>query len=72
MADPNIERARRLVHSYILRVVEQRTLKVEWVYELHDIEAGTRRRFSSLASLERHLARHRRGSVSSAEPVGRR
>lgn len=72
MVDPNIERAHRLVHSYILRVVEQRTLKVELVYELHDIEAGTRRRFNSLVSLQRHLARHRRGGASSAEPVGRR
>lgn len=59
MADPDIETARRLVRSYILRVVEQRTLKVELVYELHDIEAGTRRRFSSLPSLERHLALQR-------------
>ena len=49
MADPDIESARRLVRSYILRVVEQRTLKVELVYELHDIEAGTRRRFSSVS-----------------------
>jgi hypothetical protein len=54
------ERARRLVRSYILRVVEQRTLTVELVYELHDIEAGTRRRFSSLPLLERHLARQRK------------
>lgn len=63
MVDSNTERARRLMRSYILRVVEQRTLTVDLVYELHDIEAGTRRRFSSLASLERHLAGQRRRSA---------
>lgn len=63
MVEPNSERARRVVHSYILRVVEQRTLKLDLVYELHDIEAGTRRRFSSLPALERYLARLRRSAV---------
>jgi hypothetical protein len=59
MGDPNTESASRLVRSYILRVLEQRTLRIELVYELHDIEAGKRRRFSSLPSLERHMARQR-------------
>jgi len=45
------------LRSFLLRIVEERTVRVVRVYELHDIATGTRRRFSSLAALERHLAR---------------
>lgn len=46
----------RPLFSYLLRVIEERTVHVAQVYELHDIASGKRRRFATLAALERHLA----------------
>lgn len=48
------------MHSYILRVVEQRVLTVSLVYELHDIASGTKRSFKSLDALQRHLSQRER------------
>lgn len=59
MPQPRIRRSTRPVHSYLLRVVEQRVLTVTLVYELHDIATGTTRSFGSLAALQRHLGRQR-------------
>lgn len=47
------------MHSYILRVMEQRVVTVSLTYELHDIARGTKRSFESLAELRRHLSRQR-------------
>lgn len=55
-AAPPTQRTQRPVGSYLLRVVEERTVQVALVYELHDIATGTRLRFASLAALQRHLA----------------
>lgn len=51
-------RTQQPVGSYLLRVLEERTVRVALVYELHDIATGTRLRFASLAALHRHLAGH--------------
>lgn len=51
-----VHRTQRPVGSYLLRVVEERTVQVARVYELHDIATGKRLRFASLAALQRHLA----------------
>jgi hypothetical protein len=59
MPQSEIRRSARPLHSYILRVVEQRVLTVSLVYELHDIASGTKRSFKSLADLHRHLGRQR-------------
>ena len=54
----------RPLRSYLLRVVEQRTVVVSQVYELHDIAAGTRRRFVSLDELKQYLGRkHARDAI---------
>ncbi len=50
-------REAQAVHSYLLRVVENRVVTVTQVYELHDITSGACRRFESLQALQRFLAR---------------
>ncbi len=45
----------RPVRSYILRVVEQRTLTMSPLYELHEIASGAKSSFKSLEALKRHL-----------------
>lgn len=60
MSRSAVLRSNRPVHSYILRVLEQRVLTVSLVYELHDIAGGTKRSFKSLDALQRHLARRAR------------
>ena len=52
---PRRQRSQRPLHSYILRIVEQRVLSVSVVYELVDIGDGSKRRFDSLEALQRHL-----------------
>lgn len=56
MASTTTGSARRPLHSYLLRIVEERTLHVSVAYELHDIATGTSQRFDSLRALQRHLA----------------
>lgn len=58
MAQPKVGRSSRPLHSYLLRVVEQRVLSVSLIYELHDIASGTKRSFKTLDELQRHLGRH--------------
>lgn len=60
MAQSEVRHSKRPVHSYILRVLEQRVLTVSLVYELHDIASGTKRSFKSLDELQRHLAQRAR------------
>ncbi len=50
------------VHSYLLRVVEQRVVTVARVYELHDIATGRSRCFETLEAMQRFLARTRRAA----------
>jgi len=52
-----ITRTRHAVESFILRVVEQRTQRVDTIFELHPIRGGEPKRFTSLAALKRFLAR---------------
>jgi len=59
MSQSGIRRSSRPLHSYILRVMEQRVVTVSLIYELHDIASGTKRSFESLAELRRHLSRQR-------------
>jgi len=44
------------VESFILRVIEQRTERVDTIFELHPIPGGEPKRFTSLAALRRFLA----------------
>lgn len=60
MTTSAVLRSKRPVHSYILRVLEQRVLTLSLVYELHDIASGTKRNFKSLDELRRHLAQRER------------
>jgi hypothetical protein len=39
--------------SYLVRVLERRTVKVDRVYEVRDISTGEAVRFASLAALQR-------------------
>jgi hypothetical protein len=39
--------------SYLLRVLERRSLRIERVYEVRDISTGEAMRFASLAALQR-------------------
>lgn len=49
-------RSRHAVESFILRVIEQRTQRVDTIFELHPIVGGEPKRFTSLAALRRFLA----------------
>lgn len=54
---PRRAAAQRLLGSYLLRVLEERSVQVSVVYELHDLASGERLRFATRAGMERHLAR---------------
>lgn len=52
-------RASRPLGSYVVRVLEERTVTVRCVYELRDIASGEVQRFASAAALQRWLAARR-------------
>jgi len=56
MAKKRTTRTRHAVESFILRVIEQRTERVDTIFELHPIPGGEPKRFTSLAALRRFLA----------------
>lgn len=60
MPGPRITRTRQAVDSFILRVIEQRTQRIDTVFELHPIRGGEPKRFTSLAAMKRFLSRHER------------
>jgi len=57
MSRHRIKRTRHPVESFILRVIEQRTERVDTIFELHPIRGGEPKRFTSLAALRRFLSR---------------
>lgn len=52
-----LTRTRHAVESFILRVIEQRTERVDTIFELQPIAGGEPKRFTSLAALRRFLSR---------------
>jgi hypothetical protein len=57
MPTHRITRSPATVESFILRVIELRTQRVDTIFELHPIPGGEPKRFTSLAALRRFLAR---------------
>lgn len=57
MPRQHITRTLHPVQSFILRVIEQRTQRVDTIFELHAIPGGEPKRFTSLAALRRFLSR---------------
>lgn len=54
---------RRLLHSYLIRVLEARRVPVGVVFEVHDLASGRALRFTSWTALRRFVDGRSRGTL---------
>jgi hypothetical protein len=57
-------RSARPLSSFLLRVTEQRSERIELRYELQELRSGRLHRFASLAALARFIAARQRAEQS--------